>query len=194
MGMVNGYRLKFDLPFEKRTLLWKDNTMSVFAKADVFTPDKKNQWFSEFEIVLDGKTVAKIQRRELKLTTKEAFGEVNTVSITTFDAAGNPTLITTAGSYSLGEGVVSLRVTNDGKTVGHLKREVVSVKSELFHFSVSPQIATKFAADAGKALKYAHLDLTMQKMSSAEGGLLAEFFGLVPMSSETARLIRSMKQ
>merc|ERR1712048_1410703 len=108
--------------------------------------------------------------------------------------AGNPTLITRAGAHSLGEGAVFLRVAYDGKEVGHMKREVVAIESNLFHFSVSPQVATKFAANAGKALKYTHLDLTMQKMSvGAKDGLLAEFFGFVPMSKGTAGLIRSMQ-
>ena len=45
---INGHTVKFDLPIARRTLFWKDNTTSVFAKADVFTPDKQNQWLGVF--------------------------------------------------------------------------------------------------------------------------------------------------
>lgn len=137
--------------------------------------------------------VARIQRRALSQTTKELPGAVNTVSVSTLDASGILKEITRAGSYSLGDGAVSLRVANDGKTIGHLKREVVSIVSKLFHFSISPQVAKKFEPNAAKAFKYSHLDLTMQKMSDAKDGLLAELLGLIPMSKETVGLIRSLK-
>ena len=67
----------------------------------------------------------------------------------------------------------------------------MTVEANGIKFSVACQIAVKFK-NIHKALQYAHLDIEFHNLKSADKGIFAEMYGLIPMSRETARLIRSV--
>ena len=68
---VNGLRVKFDLPSGQTTLMWGADDLDIFSKANVVTPDKQSQWFSDFILVVNGHRAAHIQRNEIKVAYKD---------------------------------------------------------------------------------------------------------------------------
>lgn len=190
---VNGHKVKFELPLGVNSLLWQDDDLELFAKADVVTPDHSSQWFSDFILFSHGSKAAHIQQKLLHASAKGATNTLNSLSlmIHNYGKEGHDIAVGVQGSYEIGNGSMNVRVRRDGKKVGPLAREVVSVRSKSIDFSVGSQCAVKFARDAGKALKYAHLDINVQKMESTyvRKGIFAEFWGLIPMSAKTARMI-----
>jgi len=190
---VNGLRVKFELPAGQTTLMWGNDDLEFFAKADVMTPDKQSQWFSDFILVVNGHQAAHIQRNVIKVTSKEMHGTLNTLSLTTVDEAGCSHAVLSPGSYPVGNGTVNIMVKRDGARVGPLPREVVTVKSNSISFSISAERAKKFAPNEEKALKYSHLDIILHKMSrNVKKGIFAEIWGFVPMSSKTARMMKQV--
>ena len=190
---VNGYRVKFELPPGQSSLMWGDDDLEIFAKAEVVTPDKQSQWFSDFSFVVNGHHAANIQRKEIKTTSKEMPGTLNTLFLTTVDDAAHAHSVTSPGSYPVGNGTLHIIVQRDGVRVGPLPREVVVVKSKAISCAISAERAKKFSPNEQKALKYSHLDITLHKMSpNVKKGIFAEFWGLIPMSSTTARMIKQM--
>jgi hypothetical protein len=190
---VNGFRVKFDLPVAKSTLMWKDRFITLYAKADVLSADKRSQWFSEFVLWVMGETRAVIQRREMLPGLKAELDMLNTLSLTIFDSAGSATKVEKVGSHSrLGDGRVHIAVRPLNRTVGGLRSEAVVVKSECLDFSIVGEVAKKFGVRS-EALKYEHLDITMQGMrAGATAGLFAEIYGFLPMSADTASMMRSV--
>ena len=71
---VNGLKVKFELPSGQTTLMWADENLEIFSKADVMTPDKQSQWFSDFSLVVNGHHAAHIQRKEIKVAYKDWEG------------------------------------------------------------------------------------------------------------------------
>jgi len=190
---VNGLRVKFELPAGQTTLLWGNDDLEIFSKADVMSPDKQSQWFSDFILVVNGHQAAHIQRNVIKVTSKEMHGTLNTLSLTTVDEAGCSHAVLSPGSYPVGNGTVNIMVKRDGARVGPLPREVVTVKSNSISFSISAERAKKFAPNEEKALKYSHLDIILHKMSrNVKKGIFAEIWGFVPMSSKTARMMKQV--
>jgi len=190
---VNGYRVKFELPSGQSSLMWGDDDLEIFAKAEVTTPDRQSQWFSDFSFVVNGRHAANIQRKEIKTTSQEMPGTLNTLFLTTVDDAAHAQSVTSPGSYPAGNGTLHIIVQRDGVRVGPLPREVVIVKSRAISCAISAERAKKFSPNENKALKYSHLDITLHKMSqNVKKGIFAEFWGLIPMSSTTARMIKHM--
>ena len=190
---VNGFKVKFELPSGQSSLMWEDDDLEIFAKAEVTTPDKQSQWFSDFSFVVNGHHAANIQRKEIKTTSKEVPGTLNTLFLTTMDGAAHAHSVTSPGSYPAGNGTLNIIVQRDGARVGPLPREVVTVKSKAISCAVSAERAKKFSPNEKKALKYSHLDITLHKMSrNVKKGIFAEFWGLIPMSSKTASMIKHM--
>ena len=68
---VNGLRVKFELPAGQTTLMWGNDDLEIFSKADVMTPDKQSQWFSDFILVVNGHQAAHIQRNVIKVAHKD---------------------------------------------------------------------------------------------------------------------------
>jgi len=190
---VNGFKVKFDLPVAKSTLMWEDGLITLYAKADVLSADKRSQWFSEFVLWVMGETRAVIQRREMHPRLKAEPDMLNTLSLTIFDSAGFATKVGKVGSHSrLGDGRVQIAVQPLNRTVGGLRSEAVNVKSECLDFSIVAEVAKKFGVRS-EALKYVHLDITMQGMrAGAKAGLFAEIYGFLPMSADTANMMRSV--
>ena len=190
---VNGYRVKFELPPGQSSLMWGDDDLEIFAKAEVVTPDKQSQWFSDFSFVVNGHHAANIQRKEIKTTSKEMPGTLNTLFLTTVDDAAHAHSVTSPGSYPVGNGTLHIIVQRDGVRVGPLPREVVVVKSKAISCAISAERAKKFSPNEQKALKYSHLDITLHKMSrNVKKGIFAEFWGLIPMASKTAGMTKQM--
>jgi len=188
---VNGLRVKFDLPSGQTTLMWGADDLDILSKANVVTPDKQSQWFSDFILVVNGHQAAHIQRNKIKVTSKEMSGMLNTLSLTTLDEAGYSHAVSSPGSYPVGNGTVNIVVQRDGARVGPLPREVVSVTSNSISCSISAERAKKFGSNEEKALQYSHLDIMLHKMSqNVKSGIFAELWGFIPMSSKTARMIR----
>lgn len=193
IAKVNGYKVKFELPVDHSSLLWQDDDLKLFAKVDVVTPDRSSQWFSDFILFYHRSKAVHIQQKALHEATKGAANELNTLSLLLYGygkerhdiAVGGP------GSYEIGNGSVKVSLQRDGRKVGPFAREVVSLRSKSIDFSVASQSAVKFKGDAGKALKYAHLDINVQRMDSVSvrNGIFAEMWGLIPMSAKTARMI-----
>jgi len=192
---INGFKVKFDLPVGESSLMWQDDALEIYAKADVVTPNNKNQWFSDIILATNGRKAAHIQRKVIALTSKEQVGTLNTLSLTTFDETNHEVAATGPGSYHIGNGTAVISVSRDGAKVGPLSREVVAVSSKSISFSVASEKAKKFANDAKKALKYVHLDINLHKMDEkyVKAGIFAELWGLIPMSEKTANTIRSIK-
>lgn len=190
---VNGFKVKFDLPVAKSTLMWEDGFITLYAKADVLSADKRSQWFSEFTLWVMGETRAVIQRRKMHPGLKAELDMLNTLSLTIFDSAGFATKVEKVGTHSrLGDERVQIAVQPLNRTVGGLRSEAVNVKSECLDFSVVAEVAKKFGVRS-EALKYEHLDITMQGMrAGAKAGLFAEIYGFVPMSADTASMMRSV--
>jgi len=188
---VNGFRVKFDLPIGKSTLMWKDDLIALFAKADLLSADKHSQWFSEFMLCVKGEKRAVIERREVHPGLKSEPDMVNTLSLTISDSAGLATRVEKVGYHSsFNEGQVDIAVQPLNRTVGGLRSEAVQVKSDLFDFRVVAEVAKKFGSRS-EAMKYVHLDITMRRMrSGAKAGLFAEIYGFLPMSADTATMIK----
>jgi len=190
---VNGLKVKFELPSGQTTLMWADENLEIFSKADVMTPDKQSQWFSDFSLVVNGHHAAHIQRKEIKVTSTEMLGKLNTLSLTTVDEAGDSHAVSSPGTYPVGNGIVNIIVKRSGAMVGPLPKEVVFVKSSSISCSISAERAKKFSPNEERALKYSHLDIVLHKMSrNVKKGIFAEIWGFVPMSSKTALMIRSV--
>lgn len=195
IAIINGFRVKFDLPMNENTLLWEDEDgFAIFARADLVSPDKKSQWFSDFFLFQGGRQAAHIQRKASDKATTERPGMLNTLVLTITDEAGRQNTITDPGSYQICNGTTKIVVKRDGTTVGPLHREVVTVTSKASSFTVSPERAKKFSK-MKQALKFSHLNINFQQVSKhVKRGLFAEMWGFVPMSKKTARLIRSLEQ
>jgi len=192
---VNGYRVKFELPSGQSSLMWGDDELEIFAKAEVMTPDKQSQWFSDFSFVVNGHHAANIQRKEMKITSKEMPGTLNTLFLTTVDGSAHAQSVTSPGSYPVGNGTLRIIVQRDGVRVGPLLREVVIVNSKAISCAISAERAKKFSPNEKKALKYSHLDITLRKMSQkVKKGIFAELWGFIPMSSTTAHMIKQMSR
>ena len=136
---VNGFKVKFELPSGQTTLMWADENLEIFSKADVTTPDKQSQWFSDFSLVVNGHHAAHIQRKEIKVTSTEMLGKLNTLSLTTVDEAGDSHAVSSPGTYPVGNGTVNIIVKRDGAMVGPLPREVVTLKSSSITCSISAE-------------------------------------------------------
>ena len=82
IAVVNGYRVKFDLPVGKSSLMWEDSAIALFAKADVVSFDKRSSWFSEFSLLVDGLKNVEIRRGELQPMSKSVLGDLSIMSLT----------------------------------------------------------------------------------------------------------------
>ena len=101
MLLINGHRIKFDLP-QGETLMWADGLISIFAVADLVTPDRKSQWFSKFMLHAYGTKVAAVERREIMSSQKMNFVHSQTLSLVLFDkGVGTPARL---GSYDMADG------------------------------------------------------------------------------------------
>jgi len=197
---INGHRVKFELPSGQSSLMWQDDALEIFAKADVMTANKDSQWFSDFILAADGRKALHIQRKKIGMSSKARIGTLNTLSITIFDDfenANREVAVTAPGSYQIGSGNATMRivVNRDGKMVGPLPREVVAVKSKAISFCVSSEKAKKFTANEKKALQYVHLDISVQRMDKeyVKKGIFAELWGLIPMSRQTVMLVKKIQ-
>lgn len=193
IAIINGYRIKFDIPSGKDHLLWKTPESELMARADLITPDKSSQWFSDFIFLCHGQRLLHIERKEI---VSDADATVNTLStlmlrLTTTDGVER---VTTPGEYKVSKEGVMVIVKHDTSKIGDTPRDIVTVSSMDITFDVVPQLAKKFT-DLNMAMKYVHIDINMRKMSSnVIGGMFAEMWGFVPMSKHTAQLIRKVKR
>ena len=183
---INGYIVKFDLPLNVDTLLLSGHGIEVFGRADLTTPDGKNQWFSTVTILKDQFMNARIERKALRASHLEhqAF---KSLSFVLTNANGRTMTISNPGEHSGGE----FTLRHAGTLGGHIPREVVTVKLRGFEFAVGAQIAKKFK-EKELQFNYAHLDFDLHDLRPAEKGLFAELFGIIPMSKNTAHLIRTV--
>jgi len=177
---VNGYKAKVDFPYGESTLMWRDPVVEFYAKADVATPDKKNQWFSEFELFAHGRQVVTAAINPTK---------ASEMSIVVFDDNGEKLLLDDAGTHELAAKSITVVVTKVAD--GGLS---LSIRSANFDVSIIAEEAKKFLPNKDKARRYTHLDISLQKMNDAvaKAGILAELYGFVPMSSNTARMMTSI--
>ena len=77
--------------------------------------------------------------------------------------------------------------------MGHVQRASVSVNSKTLNCTMTSAIAKKYS-NAEMAQKYVHVDMSVQQMSAAvKAGILAELYGFIPMTAETARHIRRVR-
>jgi len=190
---IHGHRIKFQMPVHEKSLMWADDTIDVLAAADLMTPDKKSQWFSDFILLANKMKVAHIQRREITLApaTGDADDDAKSLSVA-FLNQDITTARTKLGTYDLGNGAFRLKLQRGAQMIGPMRKDVVRVNGTSISFSLSPERAQKFSNDL-KAMKYVHLDLRIHSMqTTVKAGLLAELYGLVPMSAKTASLISSL--
>merc|ERR1711870_128997 len=124
-----------DLPVNQRSLMWGEDELKIFAKADVVTPDKKSSWFSQIELVVDDYARALIQRRELGVKSTVTPDALNTISVTTFEERAFAREITAPGAYQIANGIVQIGVERDRLSLGALPREVAHVKTKGIEFS-----------------------------------------------------------
>jgi len=185
---VGDYRLKIEFPSNTRVLLWKDNAVELYAKADVATPDKRSQWFSEFVIATEGQEQVCLALGSLQDEVKtKASGELSDMSLTL-----NNHRITKPGKYPIANGAAVISVIV--KTENQEAKDVVKVKSQGLDMAVVKELAKKFLPNLKKATRYSHLDLSVEKMDplSAENGILAELYGFIPITKSTASMIKSI--
>jgi len=111
------------------------------------------------------------------------------MSIVVFDDNGKKQLLDDAGTYELADKSITVVVTKVAD--GGLS---VSIRSTDFDVSITAEEANKFLPNREKARRYTHLDISLQKMtdSAAKAGILAELYGFVPMSANTARMMTSI--
>lgn len=187
---INGHTVKIDFPFAESTLVWQDPKLQVFAKADVTTPDLKQSWFSDFIVFVHGRKSVHIQQKQ------HPVDIADTLAIMRYSAEKDDVGLTieAPGKFDIGDGIASVFVSFQQQD-GHVARKVVTVKSEGIHFSVVSQNATKFMPDVKKAMKYSHLDISLQRMDAGivQKGAFAELWGLIPMSATTARMIKKVR-
>ena len=107
MFTINGFRIKVDFPFEQASLLWDDGAMQVLAKADIVTPDKRSQWFSEFILVTSGWLIS-ISPRRSGLPHEDNADTLKTLSITISENDGKAAVVTHPGLFTIGNGQVDL--------------------------------------------------------------------------------------
>jgi len=177
---VNGHKTKVDLPHGLKTLMWKDAIVEIFSKADVMTPDGKNQWFSQFSVNVNGEEALQIATNfRHGVPEKTPDGELKTLLIVNKGRS-----VAKLGKYDLGHNVV-VEVTRHGQ------QEVVSVLSAGFSFSLASAQAKKFLPNVEKANRYTHLDLQIRHMDDkiVKDGILAELYGFIPISLTTAGMI-----
>merc|ERR1712107_33705 len=136
--VVNGYRAKIDLPSKTRVLLWKDDTVELYAKADIVTPDKRSQWFSEFMIASKGREEVHMAVGSLQGNgRKKANDELNDISLIVDNHR-----VAKPGKYPIvnGAAVVSVIV----KTENQNAKDIVKVKSKSLEIAVVTEVAKKF--------------------------------------------------
>ena len=166
--------------------------MEVVAKADIMTPDKTSQWFSEFMVATRGWFIS-ISPRRTGLALQAKADRLKTLSIIISENGGEATIVNHPGLFSVVNGQVNLTVKSDNRTIGHLQRDIVSLKSNTLDCTMAPEVANKYS-NAEMAQKYVHLDLSVQQMrEGVKAGILAELYGLIPMTAETARHIRRVR-
>ena len=112
-----------------------------------------------------------------------------------FDSEGVATKVTKTGYHGhLGGGKVNMTVKATNRIIGEIHSAATIIKSELLDLSVAPEIAKKFSSPE-TAKKYLHLDINMQAMRpGVKAGLFAEIYGLIPMTSGTATMIRTVSR
>lgn len=174
------------MPLQQDTLLLGGHGVEVFGRADLVTPDKSSQWFSKITVFRDERLIARIERKALETSAVVKHDALNSLFLSVMDETGE-NKVSTIGSYLNG----NVLVERDGVQLGQVPREVVTVSFDGFKFSVAPQVAKKFS-DTRKALKYAHLDMEFHDITGSQAGIIAELYGLVPMSSKTADMVRSI--
>ena len=184
---INGHRIKFELPSAKKSLMWKDHVIDVLAAAELVTPDRKNQWFSDFFLYANDVEVAHVARQR---TEPNDYNYSLSLAVFEHDVESTQAKL---GTYNLGKGAYRVEFQRVAQKTGHVKRDVVKVTASSISFSLLPERAKKFS-DEKLALKYAHLDLHIHNMQSyAKAGIIAELYGFVPLSAETAKLIKKVK-
>ena len=126
-----------------------------------------------------------IKRKDLRATHRENSA-LNSLSFGLTNEDGRTMTISNPGEYEGGQFILR----HAGTLGGDIQREVVTVKLRGFKFAVWAQVAKKFKKN-DMQLQYAHLEFDCHDMRPAEKGLFVELFGIIPMSKNTARLIRT---
>jgi hypothetical protein len=187
-----GDKVQFFLPLHQEVQLLQCKDLQLFGTAFGSTiPGDHQQWFDKFRIVVDGteELVVQIQKNatEVRDDADINAGRKDSVELTTIkvDVEGNA--MKRAGAIGTeGGSLIAVWHTESVETVQFsLGSMVLQLKSA---------VAQKFNEKQQQQL-YTHLDMRFVELQTKEcsKGVLAEIWGVIAMSADTAKMLEPPK-